>query len=256
MKKVFMSLYGVLAYAVFILTIIYSVAFFGNFVVARTIDAVAVVPFGEALVVNFALLFLFSLQHSGMARKSFKNWLHARMSRRLERSTYVLASSIAIILVMALWQPMGGVVWSVSGPILPKLIVTVYFAGWGLMIFSTFLINHFELFGLRQTWNVKQVGAHRQSEFRTPGLYRHVRHPIYLGWLMILWASPVMTVTHLVIAAGMTIYMLVGIQFEERDLAAELPDYEQYKRKVPMLLPSLRKRLLQKPDHSRTGLRL
>ena len=234
MKPELRRLYGIFAYFVFILTIAYCIAFFGNLLVARTIDAAAIVPFGEALAVNFCLLLLFGLQHSGMARKSFKRWLHARMSRCLERSTYVLASSIATIVVIALWQPMGGVVWSVSNVILSRAIYAFYFAGWGLMIYATFLIDHFELFGLRQA---------RTPELCTPGLYRHVRHPIYLGWLSIMWASPIMTVTHLVFAGGMTLYMLVGIQFEERDLAADLPEYPQYKRKVPMLLPSMRKRL-------------
>jgi protein-S-isoprenylcysteine O-methyltransferase Ste14 len=244
-------LYGIFAYFVSILTLAYSVAFFGNLFVARTIDAAAIVPFGEALVVNFCLLFLFGLQHSGMARRSFKRWLHARMSRCFERSTYVLASSVTIIVVLALWQPMGGIVWSVSNAILSRAIYAFYFAGWGLMIYATFLIDHFEMFGLRQVWTAYQGGECWSPKLRTPGLYRHVRHPIYLGWLVIMWASPVMTVTHLVFAAGMTIYILVGIQFEERDLAIELPDYQQYQRKVPMLLPSSRKRLLQEPDSQR-----
>jgi len=240
--------YGVFSYFVFILTIAYCVAFFGNLFVSRTIDAAAIVPFKEAIAVNVGLLLLFGLQHSGMARKSFKRWLHLRLSPCLERSTYVLASSIATIVVITLWQPMGGVVWTVSNAVLSRAIYSFYFAGWGLMIYATFLIDHFEMFGLRQAWTASQGSPCRAAEFRTPGLYRHVRHPIYLGWLLILWASPVMTVTHLVFAAGMTIYMLVGIQFEERDLAAELPDYQQYQRKVPMLLPSLRKRLLQESD--------
>jgi protein-S-isoprenylcysteine O-methyltransferase Ste14 len=186
-----------------------------------------------------------------MARKSFKRWLHARMSRCLERSTYVLASSIAMIVVLVLWQPMGGIVWSLSNVFGSRAIHAVYFSGWGLMIYATFLMDHFEMFGLRQAWTAYQGGECGSPKFRTPGLYRRVRHPIYLGWLFILWASPVMTVTHLVFAAGMTIYILVGIQLEERDLAVELPDYQQYKRKVPMLLPSTRKRLLQEADSDR-----
>ena len=241
-------LYGILSYFVFILTIVYSIGFFGNLLVARTIDAAPIVPLGEALAVNFGLLLLFGLQHSGMARKPFKRWLHARMSRCLERSTYVLMSSVALIVVITFWQPMGGIVWSVSNVIMSRAIYAFYFAGWSLMIYATFLMDHFEMFGLRQAWTAHQGGECWATEFRTPGLYRHVRHPIYLGWLLILWSSPVMTVTHLVLAAGMTIYMLIGIQFEERDLAAELPDYRQYIRKVPMLLPSLRKRLLQEPE--------
>jgi protein-S-isoprenylcysteine O-methyltransferase Ste14 len=248
MRRDLKLFYGILSYFVFILTIVYSIGFFGNLFVARTIDAAAIVPLGEALAVNFGLLLLFGLQHSGMARKPFKRWLHARMSRCLERSTYVLISSIAMILVITFWQPMGGVVWSVSNIIMSRTIYAFYFAGWSLMIYATFLMDHFEMFGLRQAWTSYQGGECWTAEFRTPGLYRHVRHPIYLGWLLILWSSPVMTVTHLVLAAGMTIYMLVGIQFEEHDLAAELPDYRQYIRKVPMLLPSFRRRLLQESE--------
>ena len=244
-------LYGLFAYFVFVMTIAYGIAFFGNFYVARTIDAAAIVPFSEALTVNIGLLLLFALQHSGMARKSFKRWLHARISRCLERSTYVLASSIAIIVVFVLWQPMGGIVWSVSNAVWTRAIYAVYFAGWGLMIYASFLLDHFEMFGLRQAWTAYRGGECWSPRFRTPGLYRHVRHPIYLGWLVILWASPVMTVAHVVFAAGMTIYVLIGIQFEERDLALELHDYQQYKRKVPMLLPSFRKRLLQGSDGDR-----
>jgi protein-S-isoprenylcysteine O-methyltransferase Ste14 len=243
MKQNLKLLYGLLSYFMFLVTIAYCIAFFGNFFVVRTIDAAAIVPMREALAVNCGLLVVFALQHSGMARKSFKRWLNLRISPCLERSTYVLASSIATILVIALWQPMGGVVWSVEGRVPSTLIYVCYFAGWGLMFFATFLINHFELFGLRQAWAAYLGSSCAKSELRTPGLYRHVRHPIYLGWLMIMWSSPFMTVTHLVFAAGMTIYILIGIQFEERDLAAELEDYPQYRRKVPMLFPSFRKRL-------------
>ena len=192
---------------------------------------------------------MFGLQHSGMARTSFKRWLRARLHRCLERGTYVLASCIAIVVLMALWQPMGGIVWSINQPLLSDAIYGVYFAGWALMFYATFLINHFELFGVYQVWTVVRKRAPENAVFRTPGIYRHVRHPIYLGWLMVVWASPVMTVTHLVFAAGMTIYMLIGIQLEERDLATELPEYAQYKRKVPMLLPSRRRRLLKAPKN-------
>jgi len=243
MKQNLKLLYGLFSYFVFIITIAYSIAFFGNFFVARTIDGVAIVSFGEAFAVNCGLLIVFALQHSGIARKSFKHWLHAHISPCLERSTYVLASSLATIVLIVFWQPMGGIIWSVESGALSTLIYVSYFAGWILMTYATFLINHFELFGLRQAWSAYMDGECRITEFRTPGLYRHVRHPIYLGWLMIMWSSPIMTVTHLVFAAGMTIYMLVGIQMEERDLVADLPDYPQYQRKVPMLLPSPRRRL-------------
>ena len=248
MKKDFLLLYGIFAYMIFLVTIAYSVAFLGNLFVTRTIDAAAAIPLGDALLVNFGLLMFFALQHSGMARKPFKRWLHTQMHPCLERSTYVLASSVATIVLITLWQPMGGIIWSISSLYFARAIYAAYFAGWGLMIYATFLINHFELFGVRQAWTAYRGGECQTSDFKTPGLYRHVRHPIYLGWLMIMWATPIMTVTHLVFAAGMTIYTLVGIRFEERDLSAELPDYRQYKRKVPMLLPSLRRRLVDEPD--------
>ncbi len=250
MKKDLIMLYAVLAYIAFILAIAYSVAFLGNLFVARTIDGAAVVLIGEALAVNCGLLFLFGLQHSGMARKSFKHWLHKWMSPGLERSTYVLVSSIATVTLMALWQPMGGVVWALSGTVIYWAIYALYFAGWTIMIYATYLINHFELFGLQQAWPVYRGGECAAPRLKTPGLYRHVRHPIYLGWLLVVWASPVMTVAHLVFATGMTVYMLIGIRLEERDLEVELPEYQQYKRKVPMLLPSLRKRLLTQPSFS------
>ena len=243
MKATAIFLYRVLAYVLFLATIGYCVAFFGNFFVARTIDAAAIVPVNEALLVNVGLLTLFGLQHSGMARHSFKRWLKRHVDPTLERSTYVLTSCVVVLLVLLLWQPMGGVVWSVSNAILSRAITAVYFAGWALMIYATFLINHFELFGL--------TSPARNAERRvlkTPSLYRYIRHPIYLGWIVVLWASPIMTVAHLVFAAGMTIYTLVGIQLEERDLVAELPDYEQYRRKVPMLLPSAQKRLRHRTD--------
>ena len=195
MRRDLKLMYGIFAYLVFIVTIAYCVAFFGNLYFARTIDAAAVVPFGEALAVNFGLLFLFGLQHSGMARKPFKRWLYARLSPCLERSTYVLASSVATLGLIAFWQPMGGVVWSIQNAYASGLIYCIYFSGWSLMIYATFLLDHFELFGLRQAWSAYLGADCWEPEFRTPGLYRHVRHPIYLGWLMIMWASPVMTVS-------------------------------------------------------------
>jgi protein-S-isoprenylcysteine O-methyltransferase Ste14 len=248
MNKIFVRTFGLVAYLTFLLTIAYSAGFLGNLFVSRTIDGVAAVPVRAALLVNLLLLAVFALQHSGMARKPFKRWLAARMPACLQRSTYVLASSITIILIIALWQPMGGVVWAVDSPFFSGLIYVLYFTGWAVMLNATCLIDHFELFGLRQAWSFRRNGELRRNEFQTPGLYRHVRHPIYLGWLLVCWASPVMTVTHLVFAAGNTIYVLIAIQLEERDLAADLPDYRQYQRKVPMLLPSWRKRLLPRQD--------
>jgi len=248
MKRYLLLFYGVFAYAVFIMTAIYSIGFLGNIFVARSIDAAALIPVGEALVVNASLLLLFGLQHGGMARRPMRIRLARSMGGCLVRSTYVLASCIAMITVMLFWQPMGGIVWAVQNQMVSRCIHALYFGAWALMFYASFLINHSELFGLRQVWTTFRRGYCWGPELRTPGLYRHVRHPIYLGWLLVLWAAPVMTVSHLLFATGMTIYMLIEIHLEERDLEAELPEYQQYKRKVPMLLPSWRKRLLDEPD--------
>ena len=235
--------YAVLSYLSFVATICYAVAFFGNFWATRTIDSVAVMPIGDALLTNIALLVGFAIQHSGMARPAFKQWLNRFMPQQIERSTYVLMSSLAVTGIMILWQPMGGLVWQVDNTVAATAIRAVYFAGWGVMIISTCLINHWDLFGVRQALAFCRGESCEPPPFRAPALYRVVRHPIYLGWLMVLWASPVMTVTHLVAALGLTAYIVVGARLEERDLVRELRCYRQYQRKVPMLLPSVSRRL-------------
>ncbi len=248
MKRDLMLLYGIVAYFVALSSVAYCIAFFGNFAIARTIDAAAVVPLGEALVVNTLLLLLFGIQHSGMARKPFRAWLERCVGRCHVRSTYVLLTGITIIVTLTLWQPIGGILWMIQNQAMSRIVTAVYFFGWAVMFYATFLLDHFEMFGLKQAWSAYLKGDCEAPRLRTPGLYRRVRHPIYLGWLLVLWSTPVMTVSHLVFAAGMTIYMLIGIQLEERDLTLELPEYEQYMRKVPMLLPSFRKHLLLEHD--------
>lgn len=253
MKRWIILVFGLFAYAAFVVAIAYGVAFFGNLFVARTIDAAATVPLGQALLVDIGLLALFALQHSGMARPRFKAWMSTFVPPEVNRSTYVLLSSVAMIVMMTLWQPLGGVVWSVDLTIARQAILVVYFLGWMLMIWATFLIDHCEMFGLRQVWcRFRNVAPCREPDFGTPAAYRYVRHPIYAGWLVILWASPIMTVSHLVMAAGLTFYVLIGVRLEERELGRRLPYYEQYCRKVPMLLPSIRKRLADpiKESHS------
>ena len=246
MKRFLILVYGLAAYLSFVGTMAYAMAFFGNLFVSRTIDAAATVPVGEALLVNLGLLLLFALQHSGMARQGCKRWLCRHLPAAAMRSTYVMASSVAMVLLMVLWQPMGGVVWCVDNEFARAAIMLAYFLGWILSTWATFLLDHFELFGLRQVWNeFRQRAPCREPEFRTPSAYRYLRHPIYTGWLIVLWASPIMTVAHLVAAAGLTAYVFVGVRFEERDLERRLPYYEQYRRKVPMLLPSWRRRLRQ-----------
>lgn len=243
MKHQFCLAFGILSYALSLATVVYAMAFFGNLYVARTIDSAAVVPLGEALLINLLLLLLFGLQHSGMARPAFKRWITKLIPPGAERSTYVFVSSVTVIALMALWQPMGGLVWQVDDSVATMAIRAAYFSGWTVMITATYLIDHWELFGLRQIVAHCLDRPYEPRPFVVPALYRVVRHPIYLGWLLILWASPVMTVTHLVAALGLTLYILVGVRLEERDLVRQLVCYRQYQRKVPMLIPSLTRRL-------------
>ncbi|MDH3620892.1 MAG: isoprenylcysteine carboxylmethyltransferase family protein [Gammaproteobacteria bacterium] len=248
MKRWTCLILGILSYLLFIVTIAYGVAFFGNLFVARTIDAAAGVPLEAALPVNAGLLLLFALQHSGMARPAFKRRVAMAIPPKLMRSLYVAMSSVALIAIMVLWQPIGGVVWSIDTPLARQAIMVVYFLGWVLMIWSTFLLDHFEMFGLRQVWCEFRESKCVEPPFATPAAYKFVRHPVYAGWMIVVWASPVMTISHLVLAIGMTAYTLLGIRLEEAELAKRLPYYDQYRRKVPMLLPSLRKRLLGRAD--------
>ncbi|MDJ0712247.1 MAG: NnrU family protein [Woeseiaceae bacterium] len=244
MKRWTVLVYGVTAYLLSAATLIYSMLFLGNLFVSRTIDAAAGVPLGDPLLVNSGLLLAFALQHGGMARASFKAWLSRVLSPDIVRSTYVMLSCIALTLLMVLWQPIGGIVWRVDGPLAKQVIMTVYFFGWVLMIWATFLLDHFELFGIKQVWcRFRGLPACDEPAFQTPSAYQIVRHPIYAGWVVVLWASPIMTVAHFVLAIGLTAYVVYGIRLEERDLQERLPYYEQYRRKVPMLVPSWKKRL-------------
>jgi protein-S-isoprenylcysteine O-methyltransferase Ste14 len=249
MKNRIVLVYGAAVYAVCVATAVYAVAFFGNFFVARTIDAAPAVPVGRAMLLNLMLLLAFALQRSGTASPGFRRWLAGIVGPCAERSTCVLLSAATLIGLMLLWQPIGWVVWSVENAPGRYAILAVYFCGWGLMVWATFLRGHLELFGLRQVWNKFRGHAPcREPPFRTPAVYRFVRHPIFTGWLLVVWAAPVMTISHLVLAAGMTAYVIVAAQLAERDLERRMPYYRQYRRKVPMLLPSWRKRLLPEAD--------
>jgi methanethiol S-methyltransferase len=237
MKRLGIFVYGVLCYAIFFVTFLYAVGFLGNFLVPEGIDSVRQVPFGTALMINLGLLGLFALQHSIMARPAFKRWWTRFVPQSAERSTYVLFSSLAMILLFALWQPMGGVIWNVDSSVARTIIYAAFGFGWALLLFSTFLINHFDLFGLRQVWLVLLGKPYTTLPFGTPLLYRYVRHPLYVGWLFTFWAAPTMTVAHLVFALATTAYILIAIQFEERDLVDAHPEYAEYRRRVPMLIP-------------------
>jgi len=237
MKRLAIFVYGLACYAIFFITFLYAIGFLGNFMVPESIDSVRQVPFGQALIINLALLTVFALQHSIMARPAFKRWWTLLVPESAERSTYVLLSSLAMILLFALWQPMGGVIWDVDSPVARVAIYAAFGFGWALLLFSTFLINHFDLFGLRQVWLVLLGKPYTSLEFGTPLLYRYVRHPLYVGWLFTFWAAPTMTVAHLIFALATTAYILIAIQFEERDLVAAHPEYAEYRRRVPMLIP-------------------
>ncbi len=243
MKRTVIFIYGVLSYALFFVTFLYSIGFIGNLVVPRSIDAAPTLPLGHALFIDLALLTLFAVQHSGMARPAFKQWLTRFIPEAAERSTYVLLSTACLALLMYFWAPLGGVIWEATNRVAETSLIGLYLASWALLLYATFLINHFDLFGLRQVWFALRDRKMPELKFVTPALYRIVRHPIYVGWLGIVWLTPTMTVTHLVFAVGATLYILVGIKFEERDLERAHPEYRQYKRKVPGLIPSITRRL-------------
>lgn len=231
--------YAVASYFVFLATFLYSIGFIGNLWVPRSIDSPALVPLGHALLVNLGLLAGFALQHSVMARPAFKRQLRRVLPDAAERCTYVLASCLALLALFWFWQPMGGVVWDLQEPFARGAMHGLYAFGWGLVLVSTFLISHFDLFGLRQAWLYFRRRPCPPLAFDTPGPYRLVRHPLYLGWLFAFWATPTMTVAHLVFALMTTAYIVVAIQLEENDLLAVHPEYAEYRRRVPMLIPGL-----------------
>jgi protein-S-isoprenylcysteine O-methyltransferase Ste14 len=234
--------YGTAAYAVFFATFLYAIGFVGNFAVPKSMDSPAEGPWLTALLIDAGLLALFALQHSIMARPAFKRALTRVVSPVVERSTYVLASSLALIVLFWLWRPLGGVVWSVENEIGVALLYAGFAFGWGLVLVTTFVINHFDLFGLRQVWRHLNGQPQQGLKFVTPVLYRTVRHPLYVGWFFAFWCTPTMTVTHLFFAVMTTAYILVAIQLEERDLMREHPEYADYRTRVPMLIPFLRPR--------------
>lgn len=248
LKRILFFAYGSLSYLIFLGTFLYAVCFIGNFAVPRTLDGPANGPLGVALAMDAGLLALFAVQHSVMARKWFKDWWTRIVPKPIERSTYVLFSSLALILLFTLWRPMGGVVWSIEDPTARLVLRGLFAFGWVLVLCSTFLINHFDLFGLRQVWAYLLGKPYKTLRFATPGPYRLVRHPLYVGWLFAFWMTPVMTFAHLLFSIATTAYILLAIQFEERDLVREHGDsYEEYRRSVPMLIPFVGKRTPNTP---------
>lgn len=239
--KAAIFLYGFGSYGLFLATALVAAAFIGNFGLAGTMDSAPTVPLGQALAINLGLLTVFALQHSIMARPAFKRWWTQFIPPAAERSTYVLASNLAILALCYFWEPIGGTIWSVSSPALTSAIYVVYAAGWVGLVAVTFCIDHFHLFGLRQVYCHLTDREFDEKRFRVPGPYRFVRHPIYVCWLTIFWATPTMTVAHLIFALATTAYILIAIRFEENDLEAMLgKQYAVYRRTVPMLVPGLR----------------
>lgn len=237
MSRVLAFLYGVASYAVFFVTFLYAAGFVGDFVVPKTLDGIPVGPLGTSLAIDLGLLALFAVQHSVMARPAFKRAWTRIVPEPVERSTYVLASSLALILLFWQWRPLGGVVWNVEDAIGRTVLHAGFAFGWALVLYTTFLINHFDLFGLRQVWLHLGGRPYTPLRFTTPGPYTLVRHPLYVGWLFAFWATPTMTVTHLLFAATTTAYILIAIRLEERDLVAAHPEYASYRARVPMLIP-------------------
>lgn len=238
LKRIIFFVYGSVSYLIFFGTFLYAIGFIGNFGVPRTLDGEVSGSLGVAFAIDAGLLALFAIQHSVMARKWFKEWWTRIVPKPLERSTYVLFSSIALIFLFWQWRPLGGVVWSVEDPVGQFILRGLFAFGWALVLVSTFLINHFDLFGLRQVWLYLMGRPYTTLTFGTPGPYRLVRHPLYVGWLFAFWMTPTMTFAHLLFSIATTAYILIAIQFEERDLVREHGEsYEAYRRSVPMLNP-------------------
>jgi len=244
MSRAINLLFAIVAYAIFFATFLYLICFVGNIpLVPQTVDVGTQAPVVTAVIIDLALIALFGVQHSVMARQGFKRWWTTMIPRTAERSVYVLMASAALIVLMALWRPIDAIVWSVTAPMASNLIQAVFWAGWATVLLSTFLINHFELFGLQQAWLNMQGREAEPHKFHQPLLYKWVRHPLYLGFFLAFWAAPQMTVGHLLLAAGVSVYMLIAIRYEERDLVDYFgKDYEDYRERVGMLIPRFMRR--------------
>jgi methanethiol S-methyltransferase len=238
MSRFIAFIYGLACYALFFVTFLYAIGFVMDLVVPKTIDSGTAVPPAQALIVNLLLMSVFAVQHSVMARKQFKAWWTQFVPPQVERSTYVLLSSLALVLLFWQWRPMPVPVWQIANPYLATAVTVLSFVGWLIVLTSTFLINHFELFGLQQVVNNLAGRSAQAARFRTPLYYKFVRHPLYLGFIIAFWAAPTMTVGRLLFAAVTTAYIFVGILLEERDLMELFGDeYRRYRQRVSMLVP-------------------
>lgn len=238
MNRILTLLYGIICYIIFFITFLYTIGWVGNLYLPVTIDSDPLVPLGYAVLINLGLLTLFALQHSIMARPAFKRWWTQYVPTQIERSTYVLFTSIVLIIMYVFWQPMGGVIWDVQHPTGRAILYSLFGLGWATVLISTFLIDHFDLFGLRQVWLYFRGREYTPLKFKTPAAYKFVRHPLYVGFFIAFWATPTMTAGHLFFAVITAAYVLVAVRLEERDLLTALgEDYAEYRRNVPMFIP-------------------
>jgi len=241
LKRLLFFAYGSFSYLIFLATFLYAIAFVGGFVVPTQLDGPSQGPITTALAIDAALLMVFAVQHSVMARRWFKERWTQIVPWAIERATFVLCASAALLLLFWLWRPIGIPVWTIENGYARLIVWTLFAAGWGTVLVMTFLINHFDLFGLRQVWLLLIGKPYTPVPFRTPLPYRIIRHPLYFGFLLAFWMTPHMTLAHLVFALATTAYIVLAIQFEERDLLSEHgASYAEYRRKVPMLLPGMR----------------
>jgi len=239
MEKLISFVYGIIAYIIFLISFLYAIGFIGNFIVPKSIDAGTETAFSNALLINALLLSIFAIQHSVMARPAFKKWFTTIINPAIERSTYVLLSSLALLLLYWKWQPMPAIVWKTENESIALIFTGIYFLGWLIVFFSTFMINHFELFGLKQIFDNLNSRFSKDYNFKVNYLYKIVRHPIMLGFIIAFWATPEMTVGHLIFAIITTIYIFIAIKYlEEKDLKKYFgKEYEDYQNNVPMIIP-------------------
>jgi protein-S-isoprenylcysteine O-methyltransferase Ste14 len=239
-SRIVIFLYGLVCYTISLGVFVYGMGFIVGFLTPTMLDGAPDRSLAAALGTDLALLAVFALQHSGMARPAFKRWWTRIVPEAAERSTYLLLSSVALGGLFVFWAPIGGTVWQVPDGIARAAVIGLYLFGWVLLLYTTFLIDHFDLFGLTQVWRRLTDKPYRPPQFHTPSLYKVVRHPLYIGWLTIFWAAPIMTVSHLVFAVATTAYILLAIRFEERDLVSAFGErYTAYRKRTPMLVPRL-----------------
>ena len=242
-SKILVVIYGIICYLISSLTLVYAVGFLSNIGVSKSLDSPTQGSVLTALLVDGTLLGIFALQHSFMARQSFKNWWTKLIPNPIERSTYVLLSSLALMLVFWQWQPIGMTLWIINNVVGKIIVYSLFVLGWIIVLVSTFLINHFDLFGLRQVYLYFQGKEYTHLPFKTPALYNYVRHPLYVGWLLVVWMTATMTIAHFFLALMTTVYILIAIQLEEKDLInIHGEKYQTYRRNVPMLVPFWREK--------------